>query len=572
MPRWRHRPQGGGNRPGITGTRALYGSELERHGNGEEENLGRGRKRRRRGEEKAQGEEKSWLEPQREAREEEKKKILAAAVVAGVLGVMENHAYRFNQQTRLQSDGRSICNVMTGEVADVVMAWWKGEFMSLAKRATSHLMEEFILDAGLYAYDDSLAFDFLPPGTRWCVESQKMEVKQELVELDLQEKEDVRTMIEISKMVDSICQKLKTTFDCPGLHGESDKVPILDLQVWVERIEEEWEVVWEYYQKPCASRTLMLARSAMPDRTKRSTLTQEAIRILRNCSHSVPRSRKADLLSDFSLRMKLSGYSESYRATIIRSALAAWQKMLEEDRTGVQPLYRERCWMRKERNKEKEKKKSRWFRRLGGQTNDFTLFCPMSPGGRLAHKWRQVMEEMRTSSGNLVRGYVAEQSGIPLGSLLYSSQPGEVDSCGQDDCNPCRRGTTRKLSCRKVTRGGQVYSCTCLTCRDVGQSEAWYHGETSCTLYSRQREHLNGLARKKQTNALYKHEENHHPDNVPEFEFKTEKTFSDTASKQLYKGISINRSPSTHGYLMNSTAEYKQGEVARVEVVRGLGH
>ena len=25
VPRWRHRPQGGGNRPGITGNRALHG-------------------------------------------------------------------------------------------------------------------------------------------------------------------------------------------------------------------------------------------------------------------------------------------------------------------------------------------------------------------------------------------------------------------------------------------------------------------------------------------------------------------------------------------------------------------
>ena len=132
-----------------------------------------------------------------------------------------------------------------------------------------------------------------------------MEVKQELVEDDLEEMEDVRTMREISKMADSICPQLKTTFDCPGLHGESGKVPLLDLQVWVEREttaegKEEWQVVWEFYRKTCARRTLMLARSAMSDRCKRSTLTQEAIRILRNTSLSVPWSRKTELLSDFS--------------------------------------------------------------------------------------------------------------------------------------------------------------------------------------------------------------------------------------------------------------------------------
>jgi hypothetical protein len=34
--------------------------------------------------------------------------------------------------------------------------------------------------------------------------------------------------------------------------------------------------------------------------------------------------------------------------------------------------------------------------------------------------------------------------------------------------------------------------------------------------------------------------------------------------------VSINRSASTEGYLLNSKAEYKQGEVARVTIQRGL--
>ena len=79
-----------------------------------------------------------------------------------------------------------------------------------------------------------------------------------------------------------------------------------------------------------------------------------------------------------------------------------------------------------------------------------------------------------------------------------------------------------------------------------------------------------GLAKNKENNALAKHKQLHHPDFTAEFQFETEKSFSDPASKQLFEGVSINRSPSTPGFLMNSKAEYKQGEVARVEVVRGL--
>jgi hypothetical protein len=60
--------------------------------------------------------------------------------------------------------------------------------------------------------------------------------------------------------------------------------------------------------------------------------------------------------------------------------------------------------MKDERSREKERKKRGWYRKLGGQTNDFTIFCPMSPGGRLATKWRGVMEEVGRSRGGRVRG------------------------------------------------------------------------------------------------------------------------------------------------------------------------
>jgi hypothetical protein len=199
----------------------------------------------------------------------------------------------------------------------------------------------------------------------------------------------------------------------------------------------------------------------------------------------------------------------------------------------------------------------------------------MSPGGKLAARWRSTLEQVRVSSGGRVRGYVAEQSGIPLSALLYSSQPGEQDSCGRADCNPCVRGTTRRLDCRRVTRGGLVYACHCLTCELGGEGEekveSWYHGETSRTLYTRQLEHFAGLQGRKESNALHKHQELHHPETNPEFEFRPERHFPDPMSKQIFEGVSINNSPSSPGHLMNSKAEYRQGEVARVVMVRGLG-
>lgn len=64
---------------------------------------------------------------------------------------------------------------------------------------------------------------------------------------------------------------------------------------------------------------VLMERSAMSDRQKRVSLTQEVIRILRNTKKELPDSVKNDLLSEFSLRMMMSGYSEKFRLEVISS-------------------------------------------------------------------------------------------------------------------------------------------------------------------------------------------------------------------------------------------------------------
>jgi hypothetical protein len=398
-----------------------------------------------------------------------------------------------------------------------------------------------------------------------------MTIEQDKIQEDSQVAEDERTMREIAKMADSVCPIIQMTWDCPGNY-EDKKMPLLDMKIWLSKEQEEQRISFEFYRKPMASRLLILARSALPSRTKRAALTQDAIRIMRNCSVDIPWERRAELLSDFSLRMKLSGYPARYRETVFQSALKAWERMAEEDRTGVRPLYRDRSWRKEERSREKERKKAGWFKQLGGQKSDFPLFCPASPGSRLAERWRRVAEEVRVSSGGLVRATVVEQAGVPLSALLVDPLPGGQDLCEEADCNPCRTGTTRRLSCHRSNLGGCVYNCLCMTCKEEDGRErvSHYHGRTSRCLYTRQLEHFEGLAKKKEDNPLYKHKELHHQGEDCQFTFSVDKSFRDTLSHQIYEGVCINRSPSTPGYLMNSRAEYEQHGVARLVVAQGL--
>ena len=93
-------------------------------------------------------------------------------------------------------------------------------------------------------------------------------------------------------------------------------VPILDLKVCVV----DNKISWQYYRKKVANFLVLMERSAMSDRQKRVSLTQEVIRILRNTKKELPDSVKNDLLSEFSLRMMMSGYSEKFRLEVISSA------------------------------------------------------------------------------------------------------------------------------------------------------------------------------------------------------------------------------------------------------------
>jgi hypothetical protein len=238
-------------------------------------------------------------------------------------------------------------------------------------------------------------------------------------------------------------------------------------------------------------------------------------------------------------------------------------------------MYRGRSWRTEERRKEKEKKKSGWYKKLGGKSSDFPLFCPASPGGRLAERWRKLVEEVRKSSGGLVRATVVEQPGLPLSALLVDNLPGEHDLCSRTDCNPYKSGTTKRLSCHRKTLGGMVYQCCCLTCKKRGEEEgqerlALYHGRTSRCFVTRQKEHFDGQAAKKEDNPLWKHQELFHAEEECKFEFTAEKFFREPVMHQIYEGVCINRSASTPGYLMNSRAEYEQGQVARLVVAQGL--
>ena len=156
-------------------------------------------------------------------------------------------------------------------------------------------------------------------------------------------------------------------------------MPILDLKVWLGKGRDRPEndiVLHEFYYKEVATKAVTHARSAMPSSMKRTTMTQELLRIMLRCSPELEWERVVHHLDNCMLRMQYSGYSQIFRTTTLKSAIKAYKEIKRKDREGIQPLYRKKSWMKERREIEKRRKKSSWFRKRGIQERSFRASYP----------------------------------------------------------------------------------------------------------------------------------------------------------------------------------------------------
>ena len=114
----------------------------------------------------------------------------------------------------------------------------------------------------------------------------------------------------------------------------------------------------EFYYKDVASKSVINARSALPWSCKRTILTQEVLRILTvvtvNCSRKLTWEAIVAHVNHTMLRLQYSGYDWKFREEVVRSALAAYNRLVELDANGEKPLYRPREWRALEQAREKK--------------------------------------------------------------------------------------------------------------------------------------------------------------------------------------------------------------------------
>ena len=130
--------------------------------------------------------------------------MLAKALEIGINAVMNTHVYKFAGEIKAQKQGGAIGLELTGEIAGVFMSWWDKE---MRKK-----MNENNIEVVLYKrYVDDINM---------------------VIEMNEEEKED-----EVWRMIretgNQIHESIQLEADHPSNH-EDQKVPILDIKVWVE--------------------------------------------------------------------------------------------------------------------------------------------------------------------------------------------------------------------------------------------------------------------------------------------------------------------------------------------------
>ena len=130
--------------------------------------------------------------------------------------------------------------------------------------------------------------------------------------------------------------------------------------------------MYEFYRKPMSNVVSIPAESALSKGVKLSTHRQEVLRILRNTSVDLPWSVKCGLLSDFSWRMKVSGYGEGFRAKVLAEGVTGYlKKMLISENKNV-PFNRSKGEILRAK---KGRRKTPWFRQRGTEYSS-VLFVP----------------------------------------------------------------------------------------------------------------------------------------------------------------------------------------------------
>ena len=501
-----------------------------------------------------------WKVQKRAPTEEERRLMLGTMVEIAINVCMNHHFYMHNEVVKRQTEGAGIGLRLSEALGRAFGLNWDGKLIRKLERLNwkPKMIKRYVDDL-------DAVVNGVKAGTKYNAVDEKIEVTEEQIGIDREKEVDEVTMRVFGEVANSIDPSIEVEIDYPSKY-EDKMMPILDMKMAMNN---KNEVVHCFYRKPQSNKFTMMARSALPDRVKRSTMSNEALRRLLCCSDNLDGDKKVKVMEDFARMLMRSGYSEKFRFEVISDALRGHQKMKKREEEGGQPVDRPRDYDEVGRRRKKNEKASRWFRKeqRGSSIREGVIIIPPTPESTLAKALKRVCEE--ELKGSKISLSVQERGGKQLGQLLGTSVPGANNKkhCGRQSCFPCNTG--QEGVCRRT---GVGYKIICNICAQTISSE--YAGESGKNMFCRGEEHVADAKRKAADKPLWKHILEKHGGRmgIPLFEhFSMVRTgvFVKPQRRKANEGVRIsNLNPDTR---MNSKDEFRQGTNITMRPSRGVG-
>ena len=513
-----------GCRPGIT-SKSVTGTELERI------------------------KYDSWVDPIREPTHVEKKLMFAIAISQSVQLVMKSHVYTNSDVIRLQSAGGAIGLGSTGEVADLVML------------RHDKLLEKALIEAGIhikgksrYVDDENPVFRPTPYGAVWI--DKKIQVVPDQIASDKLIPHDQRTFKIVQQIANSIWKHIQFTVEVPSL-SPNGLIPMLDMQVGINQI---GKITRQFYSKPVATPFTILARSAHPWQTKRSTLTQEGVRRLLNTSSNSSEMIRNTIMEQWDHKMNLSGYDKKFRSSVIKSAVQSYNSKVVIASEGGRPVYRPFGYQASDSDINKVIAAHTWYTGNAQIRNQAPLIIDPTPTGAMETEIKNILSNAARISDVCIK--FCTRGGRKVSSKA-KSDPFSSKKCERTNCTVCSVPNSNG-GCRFSNIG---YQLVCNPCKET-DVEATYQGETAKSAFERGQQHQSDLKRKVLDTPMWKHAQLfHESDNKISFSLEVTSRFKKAMIRQEDEAIRIRESQSK--ICLNSKSEFHQPSNIRLVPASG---
>ena len=339
-----------------------------------------------------------------------------------------------------------------------------------------------------------------------------------------------RTMREITNAMSSILYFIQFEGEDPGMFV-GDKLPTLDTSIWWNGL----SLVYEFFEKPTVPNKVLQKDTALAVSSVRSSLNQEVVRRLLNCSQNLEMDRKTDILSTFAQKLLNSGFSVASSRLILVHGCTRYVELVRKSKLPhsapeYRPLHYDKNFNLYGRKLKKYLEKSNWYEPEIGHGTSWRSKLPTCWKGSKplqqklpGFKYSTVLQVQNTKGSRLVReiakveprlaklsGYhvkLIEKGGKPL-SKCFSKDFSEA-RCNRIDCQPCLNPAKCGPTLCKVKNVVYQAVCSCCDARfkrgETQKHEGRYVGLTARTLYERANEHVNALKNFELDSFMWKH-------------------------------------------------------------------